>query len=82
VGGPLALVQDGDLICLDVPARTLTLKVPEVELARRRAAGQPAPPSVRRGYLALFLAEVTQADEGCDFRFLQAGAPTPEPAIH
>ena len=82
IGGPLALVRDGDLITLDIPARTLTLEVSDEELAARRAAWQQAPRPVQRGYLSLFLNEVTQADEGCDFRFLHAGAPTPEPAIH
>jgi dihydroxy-acid dehydratase len=82
IGGPLALVRDGDLITLDIPARTLTLEVPDSELATRRAAWKPAPRPVERGYLSLFLNEVTQADEGCDFRFLHAGPPTPEPAIH
>ena len=82
VGGPLAHVRDGDTITLDVPARTLTLGVSEEELAARKAAWAQRPPSVTRGYLSLFLNEVTQADEGCDFRFLHAGAPTPEPAIH
>ena len=82
IGGPLALVRDGDRILLDVPARTLTLEVSEAELAARKAAWARRPQSVTRGYLSLFLNEVTQADEGCDFRFLHAGAPMPEPAIH
>ncbi len=82
IGGPLALVHDGDHITLDVPARTLTLNVSDEELATRQAAWKQRPPQVLRGYLSLFLNEVTQADEGCDFRFLHAGAPTPEPAIH
>ena len=82
IGGPLALVRDGDRITLDVPARTLTLDVSEKELAARQAVWKQRPPQVLRGYLSLFLSEVTQADEGCDFRFLHAGAPTPEPAIH
>jgi dihydroxy-acid dehydratase len=82
VGGPLALVRDGDLIALDVPARTLTLEVSDAELARRRAEWKPDPRRYERGYGSLFLNEVTQADEGCDFRFLHAGPPTPEPAIH
>jgi len=82
IGGPLGLVRDGDFIALDVAARTLTLEVSDEELATRRAAWQPAPRPIERGYTALFLNEVTQADEGCDFRFLHAGAPTPEPAIH
>jgi dihydroxy-acid dehydratase len=82
IGGPLALVRDGDRIHLDVPARSLTLHVPDAELANRRAAWCQESPPVRRGYLSLFLSEVTQANEGCDFRFLHAGEPTPEPAIH
>ena len=82
IGGPLALVRDGDLITLDVAARSLTLEVSEKELAARKAAWTQAPRPVQRGYLSLFLNEVTQADEGCDFRFLEGTAPTPEPAIH
>ena len=82
IGGPLALVRDGDCITLDVEARTLMLEVSEERLATRRAAWKQRTPQVLRGYLSLFLNEVTQADEGCDFRFLHAGAPTPEPAIH
>jgi dihydroxy-acid dehydratase len=82
IGGPLALVRDGDLISLDVEARTLTLEVSAEELAARKAAWGQAPQRIERGYLSLFLREVTQADEGCDFRFLHAGSPTPEPAIH
>ncbi len=82
IGGPLAFVRDGDLITLDVEARTLTLEVSDEALATRKAAWKQAPPKVMRGYLSLFLNEVTQADEGCDFRFLHAGSPTPEPAIH
>ena len=75
-------MRDGDLITLDVPARTLTLEVSDEELAARSAAWVHTPRRVDRGYLSLFLNEVTQADEGCDFRFLHAGTPTPEPAIH
>jgi dihydroxy-acid dehydratase len=82
LGGPLALVRDGDLITLDVESRTLTLEVSDKELAARRAAWKAAPRHYERGYGSLFLNEVTQADEGCDFRFLHAGPPTPEPAIH
>ena len=82
IGGPLALVRDGDLIALDVPARTLTLEVSDEDLAARQAAWTQHPPPTRRGYLSLFLNEVTQADEGCDFRFLHASAPLVEPAIH
>ena len=84
VGGPLALVQSGDRISLDVPSRTLTLEVDEDELARRRAAWQAPPPKFGRGYGAMFAAHVSQANKGCDFDFLQtdAGAPVGEPEIH
>lgn len=82
VGGPLALVRDGDLISLDVAARTLSLNVTDSELEKRRAEWKPAPTPIARGYLSLFLREVTQADEGCDLRFLATNEPTPEPAIH
>jgi dihydroxy-acid dehydratase len=82
VGGPLALVQDGDIIELDVPGRTLTLKVSDEELARRRAAWRPPAPRYLRGYGALCARHITQANQGCDFDFLEAGAPTPDPEIH
>jgi L-arabonate dehydrase len=74
VGGPLALVRDGDLIELDVPARRLTLQVAEDELARRRAAWTPRA-STASGYLRLFLDHVLQADEGVDFDFLRGMRP-------
>jgi dihydroxy-acid dehydratase len=82
VGGPLALVQDGDLIELDVPARRIDLKVSEDELARRRAAWKQPPPRYTRGFGALYQQHVTQADAGCDFDFLEGTAPTAEPEIH
>ncbi len=82
VGGPLAFVQDGDIIELDVPARTLNLKVDDAELARRRAAWVAPPPHYTRGFGTLYLKHVTQANEGCDFDFLEAGAQTPDPEIH
>ncbi|HEX9673227.1 MAG TPA: L-arabinonate dehydratase, partial [Burkholderiales bacterium] len=82
VGGPLALVHDGDLIELDVAARKLELKVSESELAKRRAAWKPRAPHYARGYGAVFAQHVTQADKGCDFDFLHHGAPTPDPDTH
>jgi dihydroxy-acid dehydratase len=75
VGGPLALVRDGDEIALDVPARTLTLRVSDEELARRRAAWTPRAPHYERGYGRLFLDHVLQANEGCDFDFLRGKTP-------
>ncbi len=81
VGGPLALVQTGDTISLDVAARSLQLDVPETELARRRAAWTAPEQPYQRGFTKLFQQHVTQAHEGCDFDFLQGTAPTPEPVI-
>jgi dihydroxy-acid dehydratase len=75
VGGPLALVKDGDEIELDVPARRLTLRVSDEELGRRRAAWRPRPPHFDRGYGRLFLEHVLQANEGCDFDFLRGRTP-------
>jgi dihydroxy-acid dehydratase len=82
VGGPLALVRDGDLIALDIPARRLDLLVDEAEMERRRKAWTPAAPRFTRGFGTLYLEHVTQADKGCDFDFLESGAATPEPEIH
>jgi dihydroxy-acid dehydratase len=82
VGGPLALVRDGDRIELDVPGRKLQLLVDDAELERRRAAWQAPKPHFHRGFGTLYLKHVTQADKGCDFDFLEGGAATPEPEIH
>jgi dihydroxy-acid dehydratase len=82
VGGPLALVKDGDLIELDVEKRVLNLKVDESELSRRRAAWKAPPKKYERGYGAIFSRHVRQADEGCDFDFLEGTAAVPEPEIH
>ena len=83
VGGPLALVRDGDMVALDVPGRSLNLLVPDAELARARRPGK-RPPRFERGYGVLYL-NIGQADTGCDFDFLQTEAraePTGEPEIH
>jgi dihydroxy-acid dehydratase len=82
VGGPLALVANGDLIRLDVPARTLDLMVDEDELARRRAAWTAPKARFERGYGALYAEHVTQADQGCDFDFLARAGANPEPDPH
>ncbi|MDQ3250758.1 MAG: L-arabinonate dehydratase [Actinomycetota bacterium] len=82
VGGPLALVRDGDAIELDVPNRSLQLEVDEGELSRRRAAWSPPPKPYGRGYGAIFARHATQANEGCDFDFLAQGPSVPEPDIH
>ncbi len=82
IGGPLALVRDGDLIELDVAARRIELKVDDAEIARRRAAWTPPPAHFSRGFGALYLKHVRQANEGCDFDFLEDGATTGDPEIH
>ncbi|HET7730133.1 MAG TPA: IlvD/Edd family dehydratase [Usitatibacter sp.] len=73
IGGPLAWIQDGDRIRLDVERRELALLVSDEELARRRKAQPVKEPSAPRGYLKLFLQTVTQADQGVDFDFLRKG---------
>lgn len=76
VGGPLALVQNGDMIVLDVAARRLDLEVGEEELSRRRQAwSPPAVPHADRGYLRLFVEHVNGADQGADFDFLRGSSP-------
>jgi dihydroxy-acid dehydratase len=84
VGGPLALVRNGDTITIDVPARKLNVEVSDAELARRRAEWVAPPPRYQRGYGWMFTEHITQANEGCDFDFLESkfGGPTPEPAIY
>jgi dihydroxy-acid dehydratase len=82
VGGPLALVRNGDRIELDVPARKLNVLVSEGELAKRRAAWKPPAPRFTRGFGALYMKHVSQADKGCDFDFLEGGAASAEPEIH
>jgi len=81
IGGPLALVNNGDWIALDVEARTLELRVDESELARRRAAWRAPMRPITRGYTRLYQDHVQQAHEGCDFDFLQDHVDTPEPPI-
>src|SRR5438105_14945826 len=71
VGGPLALVRDGDVIELDVDARSIDMRVDADELARRRAAWKVPPAKFTRGYGVLYLKPIRQADTGCDFDFLE-----------
>jgi dihydroxy-acid dehydratase len=84
VGGPLALVRTGDRITVDVPARTIHLEVGDDELERRRAAWVPPPRRYERGYGWMFSRHILQADQGCDFDFLETtfGAPVAEPSIY
>jgi len=82
IGGPLALVRDGDAIELDFASRRLTLCVPEEQLVRRRAEWTPPRRRAERGYSALYVQHVTQAPDGCDFDFLQGRGGVPEPEIY
>ena len=87
VGGPLALVRDGDLIELDVPARKLNLLVSDEEMARRKSQWIPPKPKFERGYGVLNQLHVRQADKGCDFDFLEEPVGTDitggaDPEIH
>lgn len=69
IGGPLAIVEDGDMIELDARAGKLNLLVEENEIKRRLAAWEPPSPAYELGYRSLWLDQVTQAPDGCDFRF-------------
>ena len=84
VGGPLALVRTGDIVSLDIPARRISLEVPDEELAARRAQMSAPQPRFERGYGWMFTRHIRQAHEGCDFDFLETahGAPVGEPDIH
>jgi dihydroxy-acid dehydratase len=84
IGGPLALVRNGDKITLDVAARTINLDVPEAELAKRRAEWKQPERRFERGYGWMFSKHIKQANEGCDFDFLETGfgAPVGEPSIY
>jgi len=81
IGGPLALVRDGDMITLDVEGRRIDLDVDADELAQRRADWTPRKQIPARGYVSMYAEHVTQANRGCDFDFLHAGAAIPEPEI-
>jgi dihydroxy-acid dehydratase len=84
VGGPLALVRTGDTITVDVPARTIHLNISDEEFVRRKAAWAAPPRRYERGYGWMFGQHILQADQGCDFDFLETsfGAPVGEPVIY
>jgi dihydroxyacid dehydratase/phosphogluconate dehydratase len=84
IGGPLSLVKNGDLITVDVPARSIHLQVSDAELSARKAAWIAPPKRYERGYGHMFSQHIMQADQGCDFDFLETsyGAPVSEPVIN
>ena len=84
IGGPLALLRTGDVVSIDVDARSIRMEVSEAELARRRAAWKQPEARFERGYGWVFTKHIQQANEGCDFDFLRTdfGAPVPEPVIY
>ncbi|UGV27687.1 dihydroxy-acid dehydratase [Rhodopseudomonas boonkerdii] len=84
IGGPLALVQNGDMITLDVNARTINLDISDEEMAKRRAAWKAPEKNYERGYGWMFSKHIQQANEGCDFDFLRSdfGGPVKEPSIY
>jgi len=84
VGGPLALLRSGDIVRVDIPARSIEMAVDDAELARRRAEWIAPEPKFGRGYGWLFARHVGQADSGCDFDFLEKdfGPATGEPDIY
>jgi len=85
VGGPLALVRDGDLIELDVPARKLNVLISDEEMSKRKNAWQAPPKKFDRGFGKMYSAHILQADQGCDFDFLETspqGESGSDPEIH
>ena len=83
-GGPLALLKTGDIISIDVDARTINIEVSDDEIARRRADWTAPPVRFERGYGWVYTKHIQQADKGCDFDFLRTdfGAPVSEPVIY
>jgi dihydroxy-acid dehydratase len=84
IGGPLALLKTGDIIEMDVDARTINMQVSEEELAKRRAEWKAPEERFGRGYGWMFTKHIQQANEGCDFDFLKTefGRPVDEPVIY
>jgi dihydroxy-acid dehydratase len=82
IGGPLAFVKDGDLIELDIERRRLQLLIDDAEMMKRKRAWKAPERRFERGYGALFSQHIKQANEGCDFDFLEGTAPTADPEIH
>ena len=81
-GGPLAALRTGDLISVDVPKRSIHVNLSDAEIAERLKAYKPPPRDYPRGYYRLFAQHTRQANEGCDFDFLEGAEGIPEPEIH
>jgi dihydroxy-acid dehydratase len=82
IGGPLAAVRTGDLITVDVPNRSIHLHASDEQITDRLRTWSPPPRDYPRGYNKLFAQHIRQADEGCDFDFLEGSGGVPEPEIH
>jgi dihydroxy-acid dehydratase len=84
IGGPLALVKNGDMISVDIDARSIRLEISDAEMAKRKSAWKPPAKHYERGYGYAFSKHIQQANDGCDFDFLQTdfGAPVAEPEIY
>jgi len=82
VGGPLALLQTGDIVVLNIQKGLLNMEVDDDELKRRQQAWKPSPSPYKRSFTALYQRHVNQADEGCDFDFLTGTDALPEPPIY
>lgn len=83
VGGPLALIQNGDIISVDVASRLIEVKISEKEMASRQAAWKPPPAKYPRSYTKMYIEHVTQANDGCDFDYLEYSEDeVPETEIH
>ena len=84
IGGPLALVKNGDMISVDIDARSIKLEISEAEMAKRKSAWKAPARHYERGYGYAFSKHIQQANEGCDFDFLKTdfGAPVGEPSIY
>src|SRR6516162_8036307 len=82
VGGPLAAVRTGDRITVDVPKRSISVALSDAEIAERIKQYVPPPRKYPRGYYKMFAEHIRQANEGCDFDFLEGNDGIPEPEIH
>ena len=84
IGGPLALIETGDMIEVDVPNRILNVDISDADMAARREKWVAPLPRYERGWGQMYTQHIEQADKGCDFDFLRTdfGPPVPEPEIN